>query len=415
MYGRVEIHDETKKQLSLLLKYYRKKANLNQRDFITYNGATICSADTYSKIENCKIIKSNSIYHYLLVQIHAQLTLPASWWQPWSIQFQQLLELVTHYDINTLAQKCESLLAQLQGKTDIFAVEYRELLQLMVSYYENCSEMTEEQFQKYMELLPIFDSCIQEILKDMLYTYTIHRQRDIKKSSTVFHKLHMAESTSLLNILNRSYQAYYEERYLDCFRDSLFLEQQFIKQDNYNRLLDVYDAIVLLYADVQKEHANHEYVEKLFDIVKLHKDQLHPNKYLQSLYQCGMLYYETEQYEKACDYFCELAKQDDYHFLPAALMGCILCEQLNRIFPPEILKEPRCPERFPQRILVFHEYYRFKEKEHDPIQQEEYFLKNVLSVITSDDHLLWEPACRQLERLVRITRHYHLKKRIQTS
>lgn len=52
MYGRVEIDDETKKKLSLLLKYYRKKANLNQRDFITYNGATICSADTYSKIEN---------------------------------------------------------------------------------------------------------------------------------------------------------------------------------------------------------------------------------------------------------------------------------------------------------------------------------------------------------------------------
>ena len=44
MYGRVEIDDETKKKLSLLLKYYRKKANLNQRDFITYNGATICSA-----------------------------------------------------------------------------------------------------------------------------------------------------------------------------------------------------------------------------------------------------------------------------------------------------------------------------------------------------------------------------------
>ena len=89
MYGRVEIDDETKKKLSLLLKYYRKKANLNQRDFITYNGATICSADTYSKIENCKIIKSNSIYHYLLVQIHAELNLPSSWWEPWSTCFQE--------------------------------------------------------------------------------------------------------------------------------------------------------------------------------------------------------------------------------------------------------------------------------------------------------------------------------------
>jgi len=113
MYGRVEIDDETKKKLSLLLKYYRKKANLNQRDFITYNGATICSADTYSKIENCKIIKSNSIYHYLLVQIHAELNLPSSWWEPWSTCFQELLELVTRYDLAGLAERCAALFAQL--------------------------------------------------------------------------------------------------------------------------------------------------------------------------------------------------------------------------------------------------------------------------------------------------------------
>ncbi len=110
---------------------------------------------------------------------------------------------------------------------------------LMASYYEPCSEMSEEQFHKYMELLPIFDVSIQEILKDMLYTYTVHRHRDARKNGAVFTRLHMAESTSLLNILNRSYQAYYEERFLDCFRDSLYLEQTFLKQGNYNRLLDV--------------------------------------------------------------------------------------------------------------------------------------------------------------------------------
>lgn len=53
---------------------------------------------------------------------------------------------------------------------------------LMASYYEHCSEMSEEQFHKYMELLPIFDVSIQEILKDMLYTYTVHRHRDARKT-----------------------------------------------------------------------------------------------------------------------------------------------------------------------------------------------------------------------------------------
>ncbi|MCR0326618.1 hypothetical protein MKA58_04340 [[Clostridium] innocuum] len=412
MYGRVEIDDETKRKLSLLLKYYRKKANLNQRDFITYNGATICSADTYSKIENCKIIKSNSIYHYLLVQIHAELTLPTSWWLPCRRTFQQLLELVTRYELQALAKQCEALLQLLSEKTDIFAREYRELLQLMISYYENCSDMSEEQYQKYMELYPVFDPSIQEIIKDMLYTYTVHRYRDTKKCSSVFHRLQMGDSTSLLNILNRSYQAYYEKRFLDCFRDSLYLEQQFLKQGNYNRLLDVYDAIVLLYVDVQKEAYDNEYVEKLFAIVRQHREQLHPNKYLQSLYQCGMLYYEIGQYEKACDYFCELATKDDYHYLPAALMACILCEKLNRPYPPEILRKPRYPKRFPQHVLTYHEYYRYKVTQEDVFKQEEYFLKHVLPVISNEDRLLWEPAQQQMEQLIRQTKHYHLKKRL---
>ena len=188
-----------------------------------------------------------------------------------------------------------------------------------------------------------------------------------------------------------------------------------MKQHNYNRLLDVYDAIVLLYADVQKDAANHEYVEKLFAIVRDHAGELHRNKYLQSLYQCGMLYYETEQYEKACDYFCELAKQDDYHFLPAALLACILCEQLDREFPPEILQEPRYPERFPQHVTAYHRYCRFKQREHDLFLREDYFLKHVITQIYSEDQLIWEPACRELEQLIRSTRHYHLKKRIQSS
>ena len=71
MYGRVEIDDETKKKLSLLLKYYRKKANLNQRDFITYNGATICSADTYKIVKSLKAIPSIIIcwYRFMLNSI----------------------------------------------------------------------------------------------------------------------------------------------------------------------------------------------------------------------------------------------------------------------------------------------------------------------------------------------------------
>ena len=45
---------------------------------------------------------------------------------------------------------------------------------------------------------------------------------------------------------------FYRGWYLDCFRDSLELERIFIETENYNRLLDVYDAMALLYVELQK-------------------------------------------------------------------------------------------------------------------------------------------------------------------
>lgn len=36
-------------------------------------------------------------------------------------------------------------------------------------------------------------------------------------------------------------------------------------------------------------------------------------------------------------------------------------------------------------------------------------MKYVLPQISNEDQLIWEPACRELEQLIRSTRHYHLK------
>ncbi|MBS6182847.1 MAG: hypothetical protein KH921_18950, partial [Erysipelotrichaceae bacterium] len=66
-------------------------------------------------------------------------------------------------------------------------------------------------------------------------------------------------------------------------------------------------------------------------------------------------------------------------------------------------------------VTAYHQYCRFKQREHDPFLREDYFLKHVLTQISSEDQLIWEPACRELEQLIRSTRHYHLKKRIQSS
>lgn len=412
MKGRIQISDKIKGELSLILKYYRKRSNLNQRDFITYNGATICSADTYSRIENQKIIKSHSIYIYLLYQIDAGYEFLPLFWEAYQPLFEDLLTAVTRYELREVARIAGRIQEKLPNSKDIYVKEVRLLMDIIPDYYENCSELSQENYDKYLSLYTIFASPLQEIIKDMLYTYTVHRERSVDECRRIFEQLEMEKSSCSLNILNRSYQYFYEERFLDCFRDSLYLEDLFLKDNNYNRLLDVYDAIVLLYTAVQQDKGIHEYDDKLFTLVREHAEDFHPNKYRQSLFQCGMLLYEQHHDLDAYPYFSKLAGIDDYHYLPAALIANFIASRHHFEPDPILLNEPKLPERFPPRILAFHRYFIKKANGCSCDELEIFLVKEVLPLIDKDDNVCWNPLIFELDSLVKVTKHYYQKKKL---
>ncbi|MEG0274911.1 MAG: hypothetical protein RR690_07250, partial [Longicatena sp.] len=97
MYKPIHIEDEIKQHISIVLKYYRSFQKIKQSDFILYNNASVCSADTYSRIENGKVIKRNSIYTYLLYQIDATYECFPSFWNNELPKFQQLVRALTMY------------------------------------------------------------------------------------------------------------------------------------------------------------------------------------------------------------------------------------------------------------------------------------------------------------------------------
>lgn len=412
MKTRIQISDKVKGELSLLLKYYRKQRNMNQKDFITYNGATICSSDTYSRIENQKIIKSHSIYNYLLFQIDACYEFLPSFWETYHPMFEDLLTAVTRYRLEEVGALAQEIQEKLPDSKDIYVKEITILMDVIPYYYENCSELSDENYEKYLSLYSVFPEPLQEIIKDMLYTYTVHRRRSAYECRKIFDKLEMETSTCPLNILNRSYQYFYEDRFLDCFRDSLYLERLFLEDHNYNRLLDVYDAIVLLYTAVQPQSSTREYDERLFALVREHMKDLHPNKYKQSLYQCGMMLYELRQYREAYPYFCKLASIDDYHYLPAALIANFIASRLHFTPDAETLKEPKLPERFPSRVLAFHRYFIQKANGLSCDDLETYLVKEVLPLVEKDDKVMWEPLVFELESLIKVTKHYYQKKKL---
>lgn len=413
MYPRkFRLNDNVKNCIAVLLKYYRKQAKMKQKDFITYNNALICSMDSYSRIENLHPIKSDSIYIYLLHQIDATIEYDPAFWANLQPLFQQLLDDVTYYHIDNLtrtAAKIKKLLPE--NSKDIFVQEIRDLCDIIPNYYAKCSDLNEDDFEKYLALLDIFTKPLKEILKDMLFTYTVHRTRSAKKEQEIYEKLKIDESDHPLGILNRSYMSFYKGWFLDCFRDSLELENIFLKTQNYNRLLDVYDAMALLYVEVQ-QNKNNQYEEKLFKLVNDHKDELHKNKYYQSLYQCGMLYLEGKQYEQAYPYFVELAKEDDYHYLPAALIANIICTTLDTTPDPAVLKEVAFPERFPEHVLSFYKYYQMKYAGYS-VEELESFLVQVVTPKVEREEIYWEPFLKELDQCLYVTKHYYVKRKLK--
>ena len=416
MYPRTfRLNNNVKNCVALILKYYRKQLKMKQRDFITYNDALICSMDSYSRIENLHPIKSDSIYIYLLHQINATIEFDPEFWRNFHPLFEQLLENVTFYHIDQIKKTTIKIKKVLPEESkDIFVQEIIELMNVIPTYYENCSELSEEQFDKYYHLYPIFTKPLKLIIQDMLFTYTVHRTRSAKKEQEIFQYLQIAKDTHPMSILNRSYMYYYQTRYLDCFIDSLYLEQYFLETKNYNRLLDVYDVLSLLYVEIQHDQYN-IYKEKLFQLVEDHKNDLHHNKYLQNLYQCGILYVQNKDYTKAFTYLCEVADQDDYHYLPAALIAHTLCT-LTDIKPTQaILKDVAYPHRFPQRILDFYEYYRMKYQGTSSQELESYLMEKVLPHVKKDDELYYTPFCKELDSCLKVTRHYGVKRKFKAS
>ena len=154
MYPRdFRLNKNVKNCIAVLLKYYRKQLKMKQKDFITYNNALICSMDSYSRIENLHPIKSDSIYIYLLHQIGATIEYDPAFWANLQPLFEQLLHDVTFYHIHNLqktALKIKKLLPT--DSSDIFVKEILDLCDLIPNYYAKCSDMSEEQFDKYMAL-----------------------------------------------------------------------------------------------------------------------------------------------------------------------------------------------------------------------------------------------------------------------
>ncbi|MGX8834503.1 hypothetical protein ACWG0P_09825 [Amedibacillus sp. YH-ame6] len=411
MYKPIHIEDEIKQHISIVLKYYRSFQKIKQSDFILYNNASVCSADTYSRIENGKVIKRNSIYTYLLYQIDATYECFPSFWNNELPKFQQLVRTLTMYQMEDYRNLCEQIKSDFHGSKDFLAREIYSLLDISLQYFDTREMLERDMFEKYREIYKIFPKPIQEILKTMLYQNAFYHQRNIPLCKKIFYEMHMEESTSPFVRIDQCRQYFFEERYLDSHAIALRLEELFIKEKNYQRLLDVYEVLLLLYRKVQTNDTIRVYLLKFFQLIQEHSENFHPTKQKQGLLIAGIMHYYQNDVEEAYACFSHLITLDKAYYLPAALFMNIVVKQ-GPYEGAQMLEPIKNKESYPSYIVSFYQYFIDRHQNCTNEYLENLLVKQVLPYCSPSDMLYWEPLKEELLSLIKDTKHYYIKKKL---
>ena len=411
MYKPIEIDEETKLNISTVLRYYRSYLKIKQSDFIRYKEASVCSADTYSRIENGKIIKRNSIYIYLLYQIQATYEYFPPFWKQQQPLFHKLTSSLEAYNMEEFQRTCKELQSILKDSKDYLAREIYELLDVCIAFYDRELSLSEYHFQKYKEICRIFPAALQDIVKDMLYQCTFRHQRNLVQCQELYHQFHIEASTSPLLMIDQCREYLFEGRYLESHAVALKLEQKFTSENNYQRLLDVYEVLLILYRKIQGRFHPFSYNQKFFDLIQKHGDSFHHSKYLQSLYIHGLIQYHEGNFQDAYHCFHRLAESDSEHFLPAALFVNIIVDKLQDE-KSTLLKPLNAHHHYPNHLAAFYQYFIYKQEGQTADDLEAFLVHNVLPYVVPSDMVFWEPLKEELLNLIKITKHYYIKKKL---
>lgn len=413
MYKPIAIDDETKQHISAVLRYYRSKLKIKQSEFIRYRGASVCSADTYSRIENGRLIKRNSIYSYLLYQINASYELFPAFWQQEQAKFNQLTRHLLSYNMEGYEKTCREIQQDLEGSNDYLGREIYELLDISFAFYDKQQPLDDDLCEKYLEIYSIFPESLQDIVKDILFQHMLRYRRDIEGCMNLFNVMHVEQPQMPILMIDQCCIHLFEGRYLESYALTLQLEQCFRKEHNVQRMMDVYEVMLMLYRRVQQNMISESFELQFTTLIKDNIDRFHPAKYLHALYILGLLRYYQMQYKEAYSCFLELSgHKEGMHFLPAALFLNIIAEKDPDAGTAMLEPLPK-KHGYPDHIAAFYHYFIMRCDNKNAEELESYLVRYVLPYVTPRDSIYWEPLRNELLSLIKKTKHYYIKKKLE--
>lgn len=406
------IDNNTKLHISLILKYYRRQQHEKQFDFIQHQHRFICSADTYSRIENGKIIKRDTIYLELLQKLHLSYLYSPEDWKNMHTDFQLLLKYVYTYHIENLFIQCERIKEKLEDIKDFLAQEIIYLLEDIHSFYCYDGSIPEERYQKYCFIFAIFPIPLQTVLKHMLFEFICKTNRDFLEGHRLFQRLEIASSKDSLLQLVQANEFFYEKRYLESYAIALQLKQRFQKEHNVHRMIEVYELLTQLFRIVQHDCNATGIVDEFMAFYEAEYSRMSEATCSYAQFLKAQLYLAQKQTSIASNLFTQLCQ---CNISPYPLYAAIFLFHLNRM-TQGTYETVHLHYNTTNATPCMKLYLYFIYKQEQPRTAEElelYMIKRILPHIHLVDPIFYTIVHSEMLYLIKATKHYYIKKKLK--
>lgn len=386
-----------------LIGIYREERRMNTQNSFTLKKFCdgICSINTLKSIEAGGLSRSEDVYIELLDKLDLKFGEFPVIDEAMTSIILKLAKSIEFYDIKDIGDLCERAIEILKvAKNYVYYRELYAILSDVYNYYNSDLLMASERVSVYLSILNNHIFEFEDILKIILFAkIKTESVIDEKSYLKVINDLDM-DNTKLpclkINILHY----YLVTGEFLAMRELIYeLEAIFKKEDNFIRLIDIYNYAIVMYSYIGKNNLG-ELLTKIEMIID--------NKNIPSIKLCeiyssiGSFYHNDRQYDKSLEYYNRMLSYYNENYLPHLiyLADCQNHLKMNVNIP---LVNDDTYSRYPIELRLMYKYFVNVVKSPDFVRQN-YIVKNILPHLQNETNI--NIFRYELNKIVERTGHY---------
>lgn len=374
-----------------------KAGKWNQMNF----AEGICSQNTLIKIEHGQVSRFIEVYEEAAEKLNRKL----GYFPDIDKQIEKitlkLYQAVEFYDIKKINLLTKKLLECLEPvKEYLWYCDLSFIAGMIRKYYIKIENLTKIEIYMLLDILDELSDKLVKIIKFLIFNSAYY---DIENSDydELFKTLDIENCDYICNKINLLLY-YYAHNYTSDFLDlARLLEQECLKENNYFRLLDVYN-LTLTYSSCYDSKKIDMYAEKIMKVLKM--VNLPKSKLVECFYSIGLAFYENQYYEKAIEYFQKCYDCDDHKVKMVFALIAVSQRKLElEIHIPYYSDDDL--KKFPEDSKYIYKYFSM-DNDIPPFIKQKFIMEEILPRLHDHDELIINLMKDELNSLVLKTSHY---------